>query len=81
MAGICCQMSGGLEMAGTGGRSWDPLLRPLPPPPPRQPFAEDGWDSSDPDVHIECLMPNGIVVPLDVRKGETLENIKQASPC
>ncbi|XP_037085817.1 phosphatidylinositol 4,5-bisphosphate 3-kinase catalytic subunit beta isoform-like [Pollicipes pollicipes] len=41
------------------------------------PFSDDGWDNADPDVHIECLMPNGIVVPLDVPKDETLEDIKE----
>ena len=41
------------------------------------PFGRDGWDSPEPDIHIECLMPSGIVVPLDVLKDETLENIKQ----
>ena len=47
------------------------------------PFGRDGWDSADPDIHIECLMPSGIVVPLDVLKDETLENIKQVYllPC
>ncbi|XP_043201055.1 phosphatidylinositol 4,5-bisphosphate 3-kinase catalytic subunit delta isoform-like [Amphibalanus amphitrite] len=41
------------------------------------PFGRDGWDSPDPDIHIECLMPSGIVVPLDVLKDATLETIKQ----
>ena len=47
---------------------FDPLI---------DPFGRDGWDTVDPDIHIECLMPSGIVVPLDVLKDETLENIKQ----
>ena len=73
---VAPQMAGmpGLAIGGGGGPDgqlldeYDSLI---------DPFGRDGWDSPEPDIHIECLMPSGIVVPLDVLKDETLENIKQ----
>ena len=38
-------------------------------------WAQDDYDS--PDIDIDCLLPNGILVPITVKKHETMASIKQ----